>query len=113
MGSFGDYKIPNGVRGLGAEAAMLTRYTLQKRDGLYTGGCVPFYSPKTWRKRKEWDSVCEEPPGVVLIICHDGGALSRYQGFEDHWAAIKVRLTIRNLHVEHITGWWSAVILAK
>jgi len=106
---YGDYTIPTGMRGRGRAAAILIRDCLLKRKALFTGGGGKFYTPTAWERRGEWDASNPRPRRVVLLLTHDGGDLSLYSGNPAHWTAISRALSKHGFHLEHQTGWYTAV----
>ncbi len=76
------------------------------------GGCRAFYTPAEWTTRKE-----EYGTDGVLIICHDGGALSRFCAYdhEDYNAVEKCRVALEAIGywIEQCTGWYSAIYKLK
>lgn len=82
------------------------------RDRKLSSGGISkcFYTPEEWWARGE-----PYGRGAVLVIVHDGGALSRYGGgaAEEAWEEIERALDAHELYTEQLTGWSTGVYDAR
>lgn len=76
------------------------------------GGCRAFYGAAEWRERGE-----AYGQGSVLVVVHDGGALSPYLGLREPGAwrfyeALQERLHAKHgVYMEACTSWYTSVHL--
>ncbi len=73
----------------------------------FTGGCRLYYSGEEWAERRE-----SYGQGAILILVHDGGDLSNYNGDdipplrdED----LRQALYAAGMWIESCTGWYDAI----
>ena len=97
-----DLKIPADITGAALDAAQAIATWARRRGG--TGGCRTFYSPAEWKARGE-----EFGLESVLIVVHDGGALSDYNSIPSWRESLEATLTKLGLYAEPCTCWYTAL----
>ncbi len=72
----------------------------------FTGGCRLYYSGEEWAERRE-----SYGQGAVLILVHDGGDLSNYNGDTEPLRdeGLRRALEAAGMWIESCTGWYDAI----
>lgn len=72
----------------------------------HTGGCRLYYSGEEWAERGE-----QFGKGAILILVHDGGDLSNYNGPTEPLRDEGLRLALyaADMWIESCTGWYDAI----
>ena len=110
--SIADLEIPTPLSEKGRKAAQTIR-AFMKKNGLGTGGCKAFYSPKEWLSRGEDYGLDSE-----LVVVYDGGDL--YYVMNPHYAdypsvfyglqeELEEELKKAGVYSEACYGWHGAI----
>jgi len=99
---------PKPLHRAGQRAYEIVSRVLREHGATYTGGCTTFYSPKSWKERREKYGL-----ESVLIVVYDGGDVSRAFRMDDEdyalWETMAAALEAGGLYAEECTSWYSAI----
>ncbi len=103
-----DFAKPADLDENGEKAFRIVEAWRKKRGFNYTGGCKTYYSPKEWTEREE-----EYGCSSYLIIVHDGGDLSEWEGDGisplEMDPALNEALRAAGMFLECCTCWYHAI----